>query len=77
MNNFQSVQVLVFTILFISVRVSVLMRIVLIGVLIGLILFQAWRDEFLTWNASDFNNVTEILVSRGEVWTPDILVENT
>lgn len=65
------------TILFISGRVSVLMRIVLIGVLIALILFQAWRDEFLTWNASDFNNVTEILVSRGEVWTPDILVENT
>ncbi|XP_061188762.1 neuronal acetylcholine receptor subunit alpha-7-like [Saccostrea echinata] len=37
----------------------------------------AWTDEFLTWNATDFNNVTEILVSRGEVWTPDLLVENT
>ncbi|KAK3086744.1 hypothetical protein FSP39_022728, partial [Pinctada imbricata] len=37
----------------------------------------AWHDEFLRWNTSDYNGLSEILVSRKEVWTPDLLVENT
>ncbi|CAG2196005.1 unnamed protein product [Mytilus edulis] len=37
----------------------------------------AWKDQFLHWNKSQYNNLTEILVSRNDVWTPDLLVENT
>lgn len=40
-------------------------------------IFQSWKDEFLRWNKSEYNGLHEILVSRNEVWTPDLLVENT
>ncbi|XP_069113456.1 acetylcholine receptor subunit alpha-L1-like isoform X1 [Argopecten irradians] len=36
-----------------------------------------WHDEFLHWNKTKYGGLTEILVSRNEVWTPDLLVENT
>uniref|UniRef100_A0A914WP67 Uncharacterized protein n=1 Tax=Plectus sambesii TaxID=2011161 RepID=A0A914WP67_9BILA len=33
-----------------------------------------WKDEFLTWNPAAYNGVTSIMVSRADVWLPDIML---
>ncbi len=33
---------------------------------------QAWRDEFLTWNADDYNGIKQLHVKASSIWTPDI-----
>ncbi|CAJ0591526.1 unnamed protein product [Cylicocyclus nassatus] len=32
-----------------------------------------WRDEFLTWNPADYDNITEIKVPRSLIWLPDVI----
>lgn len=37
---------------------------------------MSWVDEFLSWNAKDFDNIYSILVPSKKIWTPDICIEN-
>lgn len=37
---------------------------------------QKWKDEYLTWNASEFGDVTAIRVPASSIWTPDIVISN-
>ncbi|KIH63981.1 hypothetical protein ANCDUO_05712 [Ancylostoma duodenale] len=32
-----------------------------------------WRDEFLTWNPAEYDNITEIKVPRSLIWLPDVI----
>jgi len=36
-----------------------------------------WKDEYLTWNPSDHDGVTSINVPQGDVWKPDLMLENS
>ncbi|XP_067672937.1 neuronal acetylcholine receptor subunit alpha-7-like [Haliotis asinina] len=36
----------------------------------------SWKDEFLTWNASEYGGVREITPDYGKVWRPYIIVRN-
>ena len=38
---------------------------------------QSWYDEFLSWDEEKYGGLHEILVEKNEVWSPDLLVENT
>ena len=40
------------------------------------ILELSWTDEFLTWNASEFGNLSHISVPQTDVWKPFIILEN-
>ena len=40
------------------------------------ILELSWVDEFLTWNASEFGNLSHISVPQNDVWKPYIVLEN-
>jgi nicotinic acetylcholine receptor len=40
-------------------------------------MLQRWKDEFLTWNPSDFHNITEMVVPFAKVWQPDLLIQET
>ena len=35
-----------------------------------------WNDSHLTWNASDFGNITSIRLPWELVWKPDIILYN-
>ncbi|CAH1240056.1 CHRNA9 [Branchiostoma lanceolatum] len=35
-----------------------------------------WRDEFLSWNASEYGGVDELQFSPSELWIPDIYLYN-
>ncbi|XP_063710205.1 acetylcholine receptor subunit beta-type unc-29-like [Symsagittifera roscoffensis] len=35
-----------------------------------------WRDEFLSWNSSNYGGLQEISVNPARMWMPDILVAN-
>ncbi|ELT91201.1 hypothetical protein CAPTEDRAFT_23741, partial [Capitella teleta] len=37
---------------------------------------QRWKDEYLTWNASEFGNVGTIRVPSNRIWTPDLVISN-
>ncbi|KAL4232136.1 Neuronal acetylcholine receptor subunit alpha-5 [Mactra antiquata] len=39
-------------------------------------LAAAWRDEYLTWNASEHNGVTSIFLPQNEIWKPDLSLYN-
>ena len=41
------------------------------------ILELSWTDELLTWNATEYENVTHISVSQNDVWKPYITLENS
>ncbi len=41
-----------------------------------LIILQYWKDEFLVWNPSEFNNITMMHIPANKIWKPDILVYN-
>ncbi|XP_059082265.1 acetylcholine receptor subunit alpha-type acr-16-like isoform X1 [Tigriopus californicus] len=36
-----------------------------------------WKDEFLTWDPMDYDNLTQIHLAVGEIWKPDIFVYNS
>ena len=36
-----------------------------------------WKDEFLTWDPSNFNGVTSLNIDPHEIWTPDIELYNS
>jgi nicotinic acetylcholine receptor, invertebrate len=36
-----------------------------------------WKDQFLTWEPSNFNGVTSLNVDPNEIWTPDIELYNS
>ncbi|XP_070551989.1 neuronal acetylcholine receptor subunit alpha-10-like [Ptychodera flava] len=33
---------------------------------------MVWQDEFLTWNASQYDDVTSVVIPVSEIWQPDI-----
>uniref|UniRef100_A0A914Y8X8 Neurotransmitter-gated ion-channel ligand-binding domain-containing protein n=1 Tax=Panagrolaimus superbus TaxID=310955 RepID=A0A914Y8X8_9BILA len=35
-----------------------------------------WKDDFLSWNPSDFGGIDRIHVPASKLWKPDILVYN-
>lgn len=35
-----------------------------------------WKDEFLSWDPLDYDNLTQIHLAVGEIWKPDIFVYN-
>ncbi|XP_063292688.1 5-hydroxytryptamine receptor 3A-like [Pelobates fuscus] len=35
---------------------------------------QFWNDEFLTWDPTKFENVTQISIPTEKIWVPDILI---
>ena len=35
-------------------------------------IFQRWNDCRISWNSSDYNNITMITVPYNKVWVPDI-----
>ncbi|OCT72557.1 hypothetical protein XELAEV_18035537mg [Xenopus laevis] len=35
---------------------------------------QMWRDEFLTWNSSQFDGIGEISLPLSVIWVPDIVI---
>lgn len=37
-------------------------------------IFVSWRDEFLTWNTSDYGGLDSFVVQPSVVWTPDVAV---
>ncbi|XP_070175646.1 acetylcholine receptor subunit alpha-like [Littorina saxatilis] len=36
-----------------------------------------WFDQLLTWNSSDFNNITAVYLPVHKVWRPDLVIFNT
>ncbi|KAL3843129.1 hypothetical protein ACJMK2_021081 [Sinanodonta woodiana] len=36
-----------------------------------------WEDTSMTWNASDYNGLTTIMIPQPNVWTPTLLVTNS
>ena len=38
--------------------------------------FQIWDDIRLSWNATEFDNLSVIYVKPTEIWTPDIALTN-
>nr|XP_019923394.2 acetylcholine receptor subunit beta-type unc-29-like [Crassostrea gigas] len=37
-------------------------------------IFVSWRDEYLTWNTSDYGDLDSFVVQPSVVWTPDVSV---
>ena len=38
--------------------------------------FQRWYDEYLTWNATEFDDVKTIRIPANQIWTPDLVIQN-
>ncbi|XP_063713751.1 acetylcholine receptor subunit alpha-like [Symsagittifera roscoffensis] len=38
---------------------------------------QTWFDEFLQWDPSDYENMTELFVSPDMIWLPDVIYQNS
>ena len=36
-----------------------------------------WRDDFLTWNTSDFGGLTYAFFPQDDVWKPDVALKNS
>jgi hypothetical protein len=43
---------------------------------ISFFLIKEWIDEFLTWNSSEFGNLTKIRIPCEKIWRPDIVLYN-
>ncbi len=39
--------------------------------------FQIWNDYTLTWDPSNFSNITVIVLPRSAIYIPDIVIYNT
>ena len=37
---------------------------------------QEWKNEFLTWNSSDYGDVNRVHFAPDEIWVPDIALFN-
>nr|XP_034304326.1 acetylcholine receptor subunit beta [Crassostrea gigas] len=37
-------------------------------------IYVSWRDEYLTWNTSDYDGLDSFVVQPSVVWTPDVTV---
>ncbi len=37
---------------------------------------QIWHDEFLMWEPQDYDNITQLAVPFGNVWSPEFSVSN-
>ena len=42
-----------------------------------LAVLQKWYDKWMTWDKSDFNNVSVVVIPSDWVWLPDISLVNT
>ena len=40
------------------------------------IILQEWRNEFVSWNASDYGQLEKIYIDPELVWHPNVEVEN-
>ena len=43
---------------------------------IGVRLLQEWRDDFLTWDPAQYNNLQKIIVSPTQMWIPHLAIGN-
>lgn len=39
-------------------------------------IFQAWEDDFLTWDPADFHNITALRIPCHKLWLPDMVLYN-
>ena len=46
------------------------------NVLVLSLYFQAWTNEFLTWDPSEYGDVEGIYFTPDEIWVPDIALFN-
>jgi len=37
---------------------------------------QQWRDALLQWNASEYDNVHQVVLQPKQIWTPDVVLIN-
>ena len=37
---------------------------------------QEWKDERLTWDPQNYNNIQDIVVRADRVWTPELAIIN-
>ena len=44
--------------------------------MIFFVYLQQWQNEFLQWNASDYDDVDRIHFAPDEIWVPDIALFN-
>ena len=42
----------------------------------GIMIDMSWVDEYLVWNASEYSNVTFISIDSGNIWVPDLVIDN-
>ncbi|XP_023930299.1 neuronal acetylcholine receptor subunit alpha-9-like [Lingula anatina] len=47
-----------------------------VGFALNQIIDLLWTDEFLQWNASDYQGLSEIRISTAEIWMPDLTLYN-
>ena len=36
-----------------------------------------WKDAYMMWNTSDYNNITDIRLTPSDLWRPDLLLYNS
>ena len=44
--------------------------------LVGCVRIQQWRDALLQWNASEYDNVHQVVLQPRQIWTPDVVLIN-
>jgi len=37
---------------------------------------KQWRDALLQWNASEYDNVRQVVLQPRQIWTPDVVLVN-
>lgn len=42
----------------------------------GIHMKQEWKDIYMRWNESEYDNITKIRVPKGTIWEPDIKLYN-
>lgn len=42
----------------------------------SVIIKQQWTDERLSWPVEDFENITEFIVEKRMIWTPELALIN-
>ena len=55
---------------------SIILILQIASLCISDILFQAWRDYRLTWNASEFDGITKLFLPVDQLWIPDVILWN-
>ena len=40
------------------------------------LIHQVWKDDYLRWNPSDYDGITEITIPAEQVWLPDVAILN-